>query len=308
MLKIPAKFTNKASVFLSAILALGIVGCGSTPLQNKSATGSPRISPGAALCGDSEAPVVQSFLILRRTLFSDVPKCDEKLIQLATLQRDWLRLNKNSVPTAAHHQIPGTPGFSGETLSDRIPMVGLAGHRFHIAETVSSGTLPDAFLQGHLASVFHRSIILAPGLIGFGLAIDEEEKLQVMTAMIDASGAGQDETFYPSENDLVPTVRNFAERPFDQLKSAGEGLPISVHFPWGCAGKRGPVIKGFTLSGSSGPVAAGIFSHHSTKAIRPSDVFLIPNRPLAPKSRYTVNADLFCGSRVFKKSWTFETL
>lgn len=285
----------------------GATGCGS-PERSQKDTVSPDYASVAAVCQRTDDALVSAFLKLRQSLFSRVPECYPNLTKLASFQREWLIRNKSvASEIPAHQQIPGTPAFTGATLQDRIVAAGLEGHQFHIAESISSGTFPAVFLQKHLASVFHRSVVLAPGLTGFGLATDEVEKLQVLIVEIDGGGDGQEEVYYPPGHEGVPTGRNFFERPFDQLKSAGEGFPVSVHFPWNCAVSKGPVIKVFKLAGPEGPVAAGIFSHYTTPAIRPSDVFLIPHRMLVPESEYTVTAHLYCGSREFKKSWIFST-
>lgn len=252
-------------------------------------------------CSDDVTAQVQEFLTLRQDLTSLTPLCSESLDRLAKSQSDWLQQNPElKLTVKPHEQKEGTPGYSGADLAMRMRHLNINSSDYFIAESIGQGGVSGVW-TAHLSSVLHRSIILAPGLTAFGHA--RSESATVLTAAIAARGSNQEPVYYPSEGAVVGSARLFSERPVHELKGAGAGFPISIHFSWECLEI---VINQFDVFYDDRAISGSIYKQKQLPRLRTSEVFFIADQVLPAGKTINVSADVNCGSKSLQKSWSFK--
>jgi hypothetical protein len=255
-------------------------------------------------CGSDAAPLVREFVSLRERLTGQTPACSVAMDELAQNQSDWLLQNadlKNTVKP--HEQRAGTPGFSGATLAARMQRLNLETDQYFIAETIAQGDFSEEIWRAHLGSVFHRSVILAPGLTTFGFS--KNIAATVLTAAVSVDRNLFAPVFYPIDSESVGTARLLSERPAQDLGSVGMGYPISVHFPWGCLDLT---VLNFEVLQSGKKIVGKLFTKKELPKLSASELFFISDKFLPARKTIDVAATVSCGAQIFKKEWSFETL
>lgn len=229
---------------------------------------------------------------------------------------DYERLND----VITHEQTPGAPGFTGETVGDRLRAAGFQFRGAYaygevLSQTSSASGISAA--EDLIAAVYHRFVILEPVFlqIGGGSAVRNGSTYftaNLVTERLDTGlGAGKAVVYPFAGQQRVP--RNFFsdhEIP-DPVPSRNEvGYPVSVHADITSVIE----VQSFTIrprGGDALPVQLLQSQSSATAAADPqtppSAAAIVPLSPLAPATVYDVRFDGKVDGTAFTRDWSFTT-
>lgn len=220
----------------------------------------------------------------------------------------------------AHTEVPGLPGFVGETPADRAigygPMVGevagaLFGPRAHTEPDVPS------CMASLVGTVFHRAALLNPRNQHIGVGVSDfvfdyvNHKLRVCVIN---TGVQTEPTLpadwvatYPGPGLTgVPTTMS-PEAP-DPAPGFTKGYPVSVQVQPGMT----LTVTSFRLTASNGvDLPTVLVTGHSSPYLDKAEAYLVPKEALSRNALYTVSfvgsAVGAAGSVAINRQWTFAT-
>lgn len=244
------------------------------------------------------------------TLFA----CLEKLSAMATAHAEFLAANEGIGLASAHREVAGAPGYTGDTLGERAEAQGLDAANFWLAEGAGGGAAPTEVVDAHLATVYHRSALLAPGGRYFSFAMRKGRAPHaVMNMLLWVAAEESAAARWPaSDATKVPVAFNgTGEKPEPRANAELAGYPVSVHFPRFLLVDRSEPelsVEEFELRDASGAlVDADLLTRANDSDVYPTDAFLLPRRSLEPAKKYSVKARMSYGDLAVDTAWTFST-
>lgn len=223
--------------------------------------------------------------------------------------------------TITHEQTPGTEGFTGVTVGDRLAA---AGYQFRSAyaygEVLSATSDTSGFnaAEDLIAAIYHRFVIMDPVFlqVGAGSATVRNGATyftaNFVTDRLDGGlGAGKFVTYPFSGQQRVP--RNFFsdhEVP-DPVPSRNEvGYPVSVH-----ADITSTIdVQSFTIQPRNGsPLQVQLLQNRATASgpadplTPPSAAAIVPLAVLAPTTTYDVRFSGRVDGVSVSREWSFTT-
>lgn len=226
----------------------------------------PPLPAGDPVPADSQAMVDEANRI--RAQLNLVPLIsDARIAQAAQNHAHYWTLNDGGAGLAAHDEISGNPGFTGEGPSQRCQFAGYPGTCSEVMHSISD---PVAAVRSWIATAFHRSWFAYPGVSRVGGGRSTGTWPVVMNA--DTAGYLGRPFGYPVGNYDLPL--EFSGEIPDPAKvlcpgkiSAPYGAAITVAMPDGFGGITSTAspfaVKTWTVTGPQGPVTGcsrdGIF-------------------------------------------------
>jgi uncharacterized protein YkwD len=198
-----------------------------------------------------------------------------------------------------HEQVPGKPGFTGVTMSDRARAAGYTSSS--VTENAGFGGLAAA-VEWAMISVSHRLPLIHPGALDMGLAESESSGFNVIAVGLRRGMSyAVLPSFFPSDGSInVPLRWDGGESP-DPAPGVARplGFPITVCFglgqkvEWQALDLRGP-------DGARVDVAL-------VRNDWMSAVALVPTRPLLPSARYSVTVTARVDGSALVREGRFST-
>ncbi len=240
--------------------------------------------------------------------------CLAKLSAMATAHASFLASNEGLSLDSAHREQRGAPGYTGNTLGERAAFQDLDVAHFWLAEGAGGGGEAHAVVAAHLATVYHRSALLAPGGRYFGFALGRGRNPHAVMNMllwVTTDGLAAARWPAPDARDVPPAFNASGEKPEPRLDSSRAGYPVSVHFPRYLnddGSEPAVAVEEFLLTDErGGSVRARVLTSSNDAEVYPSDAFLLPEDALAPGEAYVVRARMSYGDGTFDQEWQFTT-
>lgn len=234
---------------------------------------------------------------------------------------------ENHANYLAHHDVPpgsarhaeaaGSLFFTGATLGARLEHAGIDRGAFWASEGVGGEGDSAEVIASHLATVYHRSHLLAPGgrYAAFAAVQGASRQQAVIASLADSDGRRLTPVRYPGRGQIdVPTHFGSArENPDPVPQISKPGHPISVHFPRyldARTGREPPLsVEGFVLLDAGGRVVPAQLMEPSRDALLArADAVLVPLKPLQAASVYQVRARIRYGQLFLNEQWQFRTM
>jgi uncharacterized protein YkwD len=302
----------------ATVLALASCGGGngssSEPVPPDPApTPAPPLEPGAPTLTNNIATDGRNWINFRRGQ-AGVPALTQnaRLDTAAQGHSDWQRRNN----TVSHEQAPGTPGFTGATMRDRLTAAGYTfSGSYAYGEVIAAITNKDGFgmVDELITAIYHRFVIFEPVFkeVGTGAATTSSNYSYLTANMAANNGYG------PGVNGLVNwpysnqtgVTRSFfsdTEAP-DPIPNANEvGYPISVHANITSV----LTVQTFSVRAKGGAllpvalIAKGVDTRPETPT---SAAAIIPLQPLAAATTYEVSFVGSLNGNAVSRNWSFTT-
>jgi uncharacterized protein YkwD len=298
--------------------ALALFACGGDGKSN-STTGS---SNGGGASQDAGAPALTTNIALdgrnwmnyRRSQAGMPQLVDNPVIDIAAQgHSEYQRINN----TVSHDQTPGTPGFTGATLLERLMAAGYvftnASHAY--GEVISATTSKSGFFMAEelITAIYHRFVIFEPVFkeIGTGSATTSAG-YTYFTADFTANngygpgvGSGNIATWpYSSQAQVATNFFSDQESP-DPVAGINEvGYPISVH-----ANINVPLsVQSFTVSPRGGAnLNVKLLAHDGDAETPRSAAAIVPLSVLASRTTYDVSFVGAVDGVPVTRNWSFTT-
>lgn len=226
---------------------------------------------------------------------------------------DYQKINN----VISHVQTPGKPGFTGETLADRLKAAGYqftGSSGFAYGEVIASTGNPSGSdaAEDLIAAIYHRFVIFEPRFkeIGSGAATATDGTVYFTTNFtangLDAGIGIGELVIYPVANQQR-VARNFFsdnESP-DPVPDRNEvGYPISVH-----ANITSTVtVQSFTVRPRGGATLPAQLLVRASDPQTPASVAaIVPLAPLAAATVYDVQFSGTVDRARVERSWSFTT-
>ncbi|MEC0227077.1 S-layer homology domain-containing protein [Paenibacillus alba] len=215
--------------------------------------------------------------------------------------------SSQAASSRGHVELPGEVGFTGQSIADRLTYVGykISGYGEvvnYVDNTNNSG------IQGLIDAPYHRSLMLDPTAIEFGIGIaSSAPKITVSNIGYKASSNTPTAYYYPySGQTNVPTSWYAAETPNPLAPFGKEGALVGYPITISATEFKNVNFSSATITDSSGNNT----DYYKTDASNSSKgiVVLTPKTPLNPSTTYTVHFEgsLTSGTTI-QKEWTFTT-
>ncbi len=218
-----------------------------------------------------------------------------------------------------HAEVPGEPGFTGADLGARAAFFGLEHQAFWLAEGVGGKGDPADVIAAHLATVYHRSHLLAPGGRYFSYAsatAGSQQSVMDTLAFVDIEGLVP--VVFPADGaENVPLAFTAAgEIPDPAPAVATKGFPISVHFPRYLRSsdaqeptvmREGGVFTLFDVTHGVPVAEVLVIEPRTDPVLARSDIFLLPKAPLLPMTQYEARARVRYGAFSIDRRWRFRS-
>ena len=225
------------------------------------------------------------------------------------LAHTWYWFFNNASPSVAklgiHLETPGLPGFAGARAGDRAGVFGW--HDGPIGEDITHRGDATAAVGDWVDSVYHRFPIMRPDLkvIGYadaGIGNLPMEDMEFGFGF--PSGPAHAPVAYPADGQAqVPTT--FFDNELPDPVPAGAprttGYPVTVTFDQYSSAR----VSSLSLSGPNGVelpayiLSPGVSTENSAS--------LLPQRPLAPHTVYTVKLTATVDGSAYDRTWRFTT-
>lgn len=229
---------------------------------------------------------------------------DPRVARAAQAHADYLAAHTASGALSleeAHRERPGRRGFTGERPGDRLIRQGFAGHS---AEVVTEVLEPGEAVDHLVNTVYHRTGILRPRarLAGVGRAT----RTVVDLAWDEGADAGSELSVYPGpgQEGLPPRF------PGGETPEPLPGRTYPVGTPISLVGAGGaPAVSAARLRGPEGEVPLVVLTGDTLPRgdLIGDFVFLVPERPLTPETRYEAAVNVARPGGTRRLRWAFTT-
>lgn len=301
---------------LAAALLLAACGGGSdnNAVQPVPSISVPATEAGAPqVTGDMATDGFNWFNYRRQQLGLQLLARNTQINAAAQSHSDYQKLNG----TITHEEIPGKPGFTGETLLERLNAVGYlfpSQNGYAYGEVISStGNIPGASAAEDLiTAIYHRFVIFEPMFKdgGAGAAGNPGSytyfTVDFATNNLDGGLGRGNLVTYPFANQTgVPIIFYSDYETPDPVQDRNEvGYPISIHTDI----TSSVTVQSFTVTPRGGtPLSTRLLSHDTDAQTPASNAAIIPISVLTGATLYDVQ---FAGSVdgiAVSRSWTFQT-
>ena len=201
-----------------------------------------------------------------------------------------------------HDETPGTPGFTGTTVQERLAAQGYTGATAsEVAASSDSGTEDVGYLWElpyHRLGLMHPHAVVA----GWGHAEIGGHTATVGVIVFDFASAAPERVLSPAPGQRVSASWHGIESP-DALP-AGAARPVGYPVMVVYSGARSVDMKSAKLTDASGrEVAFSVVP----RIYEPDYAAIVPVPPLASGARYRVRLELTVAGRDVVDEWEFET-
>lgn len=276
--------------------------------------GTPAGSPEAGPVATNNIAVDGRNWINYRRAQAGVPTVTENAqINIAALgHSEYLRTNN----LMSHDQKPGTPGFTGATLLDRLNAAGytIPATGFAYGEVISGATNGSGFYMAEelITAIYHRFVMFEPKFreIGTGAATSAS-RYNYFTADFATRGgfgpgiAANSVVIWPfsGQTGVTPNFYSDSEEPDPVPNINNVGYPISVH-----ANIDSTVaMQTFTVRPRGGANLPVQVVNSSATAAERTAIAIVPLAPLAAATTYEVSFSGTVNGSPVTRDWSFTT-
>ena len=234
---------------------------------------------------------------LRAAVGAPAVRADDRVTAAAQRHAEYLARND----ALGHDEVPGSPGFSGVFVRDRLAAQGLSdANASEVATSFSSGT--DGVrslwvLPYHRLGIMHPQAVVA----GWGHAELAGRTITVGVIVYDFAASAPDRVRAPSTDQRVAGTYSGEEIP--DVLPAGASRPVGYPIMVVYSSARAVDLRTARVTQVGGPD----FAYHVVPQLYERDyVALIPAAPLVPGARYRVRLELTVAGAVVVEEWEFE--
>ena len=265
------------------------------------ATASPTASPTASVTVSSLANDASEMLrvhnALRAAVGAPAVRADDRVTMAAQRHAEYLARND----ALGHEEVPGSPGFSGVFVRDRLAVQGLSdANASEVATSFSSGT--DGVrslwvLPYHRLGLMHPQAVVA----GWGHAEIAGRTITVGVIVYDFAASAPDRVRAPAPDQRVAGTYSGEEIP--DVLPAGASRPVGYPIMVVYSTARAVDLRTARVTQVGGPD----FAYHVVPQLYERDyVAVIPAAPLVPGARYRVRLELTVAGAEVVEEWEFE--
>jgi hypothetical protein len=235
---------------------------------------------------------------LRAAIGAPAVRADDRVTAAAQHHAEYLA----RAGAIGHDESPGSPGFTGVTVRDRLAAQGYAdATASEVAASSDTGTEDVRFLWDlpyHRLGLMHPHVAIA----GWGHAAIDGRTATVGVIVFDFAAGGPDRLRSPADGQRVPGSWAGDESP-DPLP-AGAARPVGYPVMVVYSGARAVDLKSAKLTDQSGrdvkvTLVPQIFEHDYAA--------IVPVAPLASATRYRVRLEIIVAGAEVIDEWEFET-
>jgi uncharacterized protein YkwD len=271
----------------------------SSPTPSVAATSaSPTASPAASARANDAAEMLRVHNELRAAVAAPTVRADDRVTTAAQRHAEYLAQNN----ALGHDEVPGSPGFSGASVRDRLAAQGYTdANASEVATSFSSGT---EGIRSLWVLPYHRLGLMHPHAIvaGWGHAETAGRAITVGVIVYDFNAPAPERVLAPAPDQRVATTYSGEEIP--EVVPAGAARPVGYPIMVVYSSARAVDLRSARVTDPSGRELA----HHVVPQLYERDyVAIIPASPLAPGARYRVRLELIVAANVVVDEWEFET-
>jgi len=263
------------------------------------ATASASPTPGATVSSlaNDASEMLRVHNALRAAVGAPVVRADDRVTIAAQRHAEYLARND----ALGHDEVPGSPGFSGVFVRDRLAAQGYNdANASEVATSFSSGT--DGVrslwvLPYHRLGLMHPQAVVA----GWGHAEISGRTITVGVIVYDFAAPAPDRVRAPAPDQRVAGTYSGEEIP--DVLPAGAARPVGYPIMVVYSSARAVDLRSARLTQVGGPD----FAYHVVPQLYERDyVAVIPAAPLVPGARYRVRLELTVAGADMVEEWEFE--
>ena len=258
---------------------------------------SPTASATVSSLANDPSEMLRVHNVLRAAVGAPAVRADDRVTTAAQRHAEYLARND----ALGHDEVPGSPGFSGVFVRDRLAAQGLSdANASEVATSFSSGT--DGVrslwvLPYHRLGLMHPQAVVA----GWGHAETSGRTITVGVILYDFAVPAPDRVRAPAPDQRVAGTYSGEEIP--DVLPAGASRPVGYPIMLVYSGARAVDLRTARLTQVGGPD----FAYHVVPQLYERDyVAVIPAAPLAPGARYRVRLELTVAGAEVVEEWEFE--
>lgn len=305
--------THLLPALLAALLAAcGGGGGGSTTVTPPPVT-PPVTPPGAPVAtGDTALDGYNWFNYRRAGIGLSTLARNARLDAAAAGHSNYLRLNN----TVSHDQVPGSPGYTGASLQNRITAAGYTlSNPYAFGEVISAAGDRSGFYHAEelITAIYHRFVILEPVFkeMGTGAATGSGNYTYFTTDFAASGGYGPGLgrgriVTYPGDGQvMVPTIfLSDTESPDPVPNQNAVGYPVSVHADISSS----ITVGSFTIKPRNGTALTTRLLSSTTDAhTKPQVAAIVPLTTLIANTTYDVSYSGTVDGVSVSRNWSFTT-
>ena len=262
-----------------------------------SPTASPTASAAPTLRVNDAAEMLRVHNELRAAVAAPTVRGDDRVTTAAQRHAEYLAQNN----ALGHDEVPGSPGFTGASVRDRLTAQGYTdANASEVATSFSSGT--DG-VRSLWVLPYHRLGLMHPHAIvaGWGHAETAGRAITVGVIVYDFNAPAPERVRAPAPDQRVAGTYSGEEIP--EVVPAGAARPVGYPIMVVYSGARAVDLRSARVTDASGRE----LPHHVVPQLYERDyVAIIPASPLAPGARYRVRLELIVAANEIVDEWEFE--
>jgi uncharacterized protein YkwD len=235
---------------------------------------------------------------LRAAVAAPTVRSDDRVTVAAQRHAEYLALNN----ALGHDEVPGSPGFTGPSVRDRLAGQGFTdANASEVATSFASGT--DG-VRSLWVLPYHRLGLMHPHatVAGWGHAESAGRSVTVGVIVYDFNSPAPERIRAPAPDQRVAGTYSGEEIP--EVVPAGAARPVGYPIMVIYSGARAVDLRSARLTDASGRE----LPHHVVPQLYERDyITIIPASPLAPGARYRVRLELIVAANNVVDEWEFET-
>lgn len=269
-----------------------------TPSPTVAASASPTPSASPSANANDAAEMLRVHNDLRAAIGAPAVRADQRVATAAQRHAEYLALNN----ALGHDETPGTPGFTGASVRDRLTAQGYTdANASEVATSFSSGT--DG-VRSLWVLPYHRLGLMHPHSVvaGWGHAVSGGRAITVGVLVYDFAAPAPDHVRAPAAAQRVAGTYSGEEVP--DVLPAGAARPVGYPIMVVYSNARAVELRNARVTDENGRDLA----YHVVPQLYERDyVAIIPASPLAPGTRYRVRLELRVAGADVTNEWEFET-
>jgi len=255
-------------------------------------------SPAASPRVNDAAEMLRVHNELRAAVAAPSVRADDRVTTAAQRHAEYLAQNN----ALGHDEVPGSPGFSGASVRDRLAAQGYAdANASEVATSFSSGT---EGVRSLWVLPYHRLGLMHPHAIvaGWGHAETAGRSVTVGVIVYDFNAPAPERVRAPAPDQRVAPTYSGEEIP--EVVPAGAPRPVGYPIMVVYGRARAVDLRSARVTDASGRE----LPHHVVPQLYERDyIAIIPASPLAPGSRFRVRLELIVAANEVVDEWEFET-
>lgn len=262
-----------------------------------SASASPTAGVTTSSLANDPSEMLRLHNALRAAVGAPAVRADDRVTTAAQRHAEYLARND----ALGHDEVPGSPGFTGVFVRDRLAAQGYNdANASEVATSFSSGT--DGVrslwvLPYHRLGLMHPQAVVA----GWGHAEVSGRTITVGVIVYDFAAPAPDRVRAPAPDQRVAGTYSGEEIP--DVLPAGASRPVGYPIMVVYSSARAVDLRSARLTQVGGPD----FAYHVVPQLYERDyVAVIPAAPLVPGARYRVRLELTVAGTDMVEEWEFE--